>query len=383
VTFRQALVVLALMLAAAACARSMPPPGGELPAEPPALVQATPEPFSVMPGYRGRVVLRFDRRLSERIPADVVSVSPATSDVRWRRGRHDISIWLAEGWEPGQIYRIEVAPGVRDLYGNVTREPVEFIFSTGPEIPATALAGMVTDRLTGRPPARGVVEAVRLEDAVIHRVAADSAGFFALRSLPPGTYSVQAYDDANRNRRLDPTELRSSHATVPLTSDTDTATVVFGLLPPDTMPARLVRAEPIDSVTVRLLFTSHFDPEHEPVDAQVRLFAMPDSALVPVEAEVMTAAAHARLAPARAPAADTIVDMPLPGRPAAPGGPPLPGRELVVVFDRPLRPGAEYVLEIAGVTTIQGVPDGGGAAAFRAATPPPPVVVPPDTLRLR
>jgi hypothetical protein len=376
VTFRQSLALLLVMWTTGACARALPPSGGQIDPTPPRVLTATPEPFAVLPGFNGRVVFRFDKRISERLPAELVLVSPATSRVRWQRGRQEIRVWLEDGWQPGQIYRVELAPGVRDLFGNVSREPVELVFSTGPEIPATAVAGIVTDRISGRAPLRGLVEAVRQEDNVLHRATADSSGFFALRSLPLGTYHLRAFDDANRNHRVDPNELRSSYDVVALRSDTDTATVFFGLLPPDTLPARLLRAEAVDSMTVTLTFSSYFDTAETFDDAAVRLFAMPDSVEVAAGGRLLT---PATFEPMRVAARDTA-ERRAADAPARPRREPLPLRDLVLLLDAPLRPGQEYVLEVSGVTTIQGVRGGGGATRFRSAARVAPVM-PPDTLR--
>lgn len=50
--------------------------------------------------------------------------------------------------------------------------------------------------------------------------------------------------------------------------------------------------------------------------------------------------------------------------PTGPDGQPLPKRNLVVLLLEPLAPGTLYVVEIAGVANVNGVPGGGGRATF-------------------
>jgi hypothetical protein len=356
------------VLAGAACARPYPPPGGEPPRDAPMLIETAPEALAIEAGYRGAVVFRFDRRLSAQGEPNPVIVSPSTSEVQVRQGRTELRVTLENGWESGQIYRVIVLPGIRDLFGNRTTEPLELVFSTGPEIPQTAVAGIVTDRLTGRPPRNAMIEATRLADSLVYVTAADTAGFFSLRHLPRGEYETVAFVDANRNRRRDASEPSSPAEHVSFATATDTVPVLLAVLPPDTTPARLVRAEWRDSLHVRLHFDDAFDPDAELTAAEVQLRVLPDSAPGP-RGMLLTPAQFEKREQARA-AADTvaIVDDTARARPAAAAReprPPLPSRELVLVPLEPLRPDTEYLVVVSDVTNINEVPGGGGEATFR------------------
>jgi hypothetical protein len=377
--------VAAVFLAGAAgCARPYPPPGGDRPESPPLLIDVVPEPLSVQPAGRAPVAFRFDRRISERLPVAPVLVSPVTSEIRWQRGRSEIRVSLENGWEPGQIYRVVLLPGVRDLFGNVTADPIEVVFSTGPEILNTAVAGIVTDRLTGQPVTNGMVEAVRQADSVTYVAPTDTAGFFSLRHLPRGEYATRAWTDLNRNRRLDPAEPVSPAEVVGLHTGRDTVPLLLTVLVPDTTPARLARAEIRDSLQVLLTFDDYFPPDAELESDAVALLMMPDSTpgprgrlMTPSQHRVMVAQLAAAAGDTAAPAA---AEPPAPGRGAAgapqPPAPPLPTRELIFVPEQPLQAGAEYRIIVAGVSNISGIPGGGGEATAtapaRSAPPAPP-----------
>jgi hypothetical protein len=367
-------------LGAAGCARPFPPPGGERPDRPPAVIEVTPEPLSVQARVTGPVVFRFDRRISERLAAEPVIVSPATSPVRVQRGRSEIRVSLERGWEPGQIYHVVLVPGVSDLFNNATTQPIELVFSTGPEIPETAVAGLVTDRLTGRPARNALVQAVRQADSLVYLAPADTGGFFSLRHLPQGEYETRAFMDVNRNRRLDATEPVSGTASVQLLSPSDTVPLVLAVLPPDTTPARLTRAEAQDTLRVQLQFDDFIAPDVELGSATVALLALPDSTPGPsgrlmtvAQAAELRAAAQAAAAAAAAAADTTAAAAAAPRAAAAQPDDPLPARELVFIPDGPLLPGVQYVITVAGVTNINGVPGGGGSATFTVpARPTPP-----------
>lgn len=407
------------MLAAAwigGCAHAVPPPGGVEDREPPRVISTTPEQMAVVEPSRDAVVFRFDERISERGLQAPVLVSPETGEVEVSRGRREIRVRLKNGWQPGLVYQVTLLPVVQDLFGNVMPEPVVLVFSTGAEIPNTVVAGVAVDRLTGRPVSKNLrVEATRLPDSTRYVAVGDTAGFFALRHLPPGEYRLVTYQDGNRNRRLDFSEPMFGGAIEIRAADT--TLVELPLLAQDTTPARLTRAEVQDSVTVMLRFDDAIDPELRLVDLRVRVFELPDSTLVPINAVlhrheydemVRTARREAPEAGAQA-GEDAPPDAPpdsaaagarpipragpdrrggpdLRGPRALPGGAgarpeqgrspeparvaedsaaaPLPSQELVVLMANVLKPDTRYRVEVEGLTNLAGLEGGGGSVAF-------------------
>jgi hypothetical protein len=403
---------VALIGALVSCARPLPPPGGEEDRASPQIVATTPQPLSILEGFSGEVVFEFDERISERGAENVILITPVTGETRVSRGRSEIRARVEGGWRPGVIYRVVLLPGVRDLFGNERRTPAELVFSTGPEIPATAIAGLVTDRITGKPALQSIVEATRRSDSLLYMTSADSQAFFALQNLPYGIYDVVAYVDANRNRRRDPAEARSAAVNAPLSTQTDTFPLDLVVIPPDTTAPRLVRAEGRDSLQIRIFFDDWIEPAMPLSALQIRILALPDSTEVagphkPFTVDSFTvmrfredsiARAKAREDSLARAARDTAVRdtgrvdtararpgqrvggpvipprRPTPPRPTAPGGEtlpsigPLPYQELVIVPANPLAPG-RYAIEVRGLQNIAQRPGGGGIAAFEIAAP--------------
>lgn len=366
---RAALLSVAAVLA---CARPLPPPGGETDRDPPRLVATTPEDRAIVPGFDDKVVFHFDERIGERGARDAVLVSPETGLPVLERDGSDLKVRLEGGWKPNLIYRVIITPGVQDRFGNARREPAELVFSTGPQLTETALAGLVLDRLTGRPLAEMRVQAISAADSTPHATVTDTAGFFGLRFLPPGRYTIQAFEDANRNKQPDRAE-RRDQIQREITTATDTQVVELALLAPDSTPARLLRAEPVDSVQIRLYFDDYLDPVQRLDGIRFTLFQMPDSARVGNPMRLLTVRAYEQLRPA--PADTGARRPPTEVRPAAADtSRVLPFQELVLLAEVPLLPRTRYRIEVAGVTNISGVPDGGGAVFFttraRVETPP-------------
>lgn len=397
--------IAALLLAASAvaCAKPFSPPGGEIDRTPPRLVSTTPSSLAVDPQFTGKVEFVFDETLAEAgINDALVSVSPRpASKVHVKRSSNRIEVSVDGGFTPNQVYRIVLRPpsgsrGISDRFSNVRTEPVELIFSTGPPIPPTAFAGLITDRLTGRLLADGAIEAVRRADSAVYYSSADSAGFFAVRSTPAGVYDVRAYSDLNRNRRLDATEPKSPVRQMSLGA-TDTVPLELVVFPFDTTgPRMLPQAQMTDSLHVTVAFDDPVDPEVGLRDASSTLMHLPDSVAVSdiaLTLQLRTVFARTRPTPQAGrdsagaksdslAAADTsaLANARRARAAANPRGnaqrapadtTTLPERDVVVTLSRTL-PTGRYRITITNVHNVNGLA-GGGSAEFEVRPPAPPV----------
>jgi hypothetical protein len=377
-----------LLLWPAGCARPLPPPGGEQDQSPPEIIATTPEHESVVPEFRGSVTFRFNERISERGVEDAVLVSPRIGEVKVSRGRTEIRASVEGGWRAGIVYRVVLLPGIRDLFNNERKAPAELVFSTGPALPQGAIAGLVADRITGRPATQVMVEAKPRGDSIAYITAADSAAFFAFRYMSAGIYDVTAYVDQNRNRRRDPSEPATRNAIASVNRDTDTVPLDLAVVPADTSAPRLLRAEGRDSTQVRLFTDDYLDPAAELEFVRATIVSLPDSVALEPKPRLLTvdsfnAIERLRRDSLRADSlrrdttrADTTGARRPPAAVAPRGtGPLLPYQEFVLVPAAPLSPGRKYRLTVEGLTNISGRSGGGGTIEFEVPVARPPRAV--------
>lgn len=343
----------------AACAQIEPPSGGPEDRTPPQLVVSRPDTNAVAPGWSGPVVLVFDERVSERGVDQAVEVSPRTSSVVVRHSGDELHVRLREGWRPGIIYHVTVLPVLRDLFGNPVTEPIRLVFSTGPEIPETRAVGQVIDRTTGRAAAEIRVEAVRIADSLVYATATDTAGRFVITDVPTGEYVVRAFDDLNRNRRLDEFEASDS-AAVEIVAD-DSAVARLSVVPPDSTAPRLTSAE-IEGRTLEIEFDDLLDPAQDVPTASVTL-TDPAGGSVPI----------ARIGVGRLSEPEDTAAVEV-----------APARTLIVELaeDAELQPGAEYTVSVRNVRNLVGLASD-VETTVTARVPPEegedPVPAPPDS----
>ena len=360
-----------LLVVAAGCAQPQSPPGGDIDTDAPRVVEVVPAPFDTLVDPDRPLIIRFNERISQRLEGvaeleDAVLVSPATGEVRVDQDRRALEVSVEGGWRPGTVYRVVVLPVLRDLFQNQRLEPIEVVFSTGGTIEETAVAGFVMDRLTGEPAPDARVRATHLSSDLAYSDLADSTGFFALRYVPAGDHSMQAWLDQDRDLEAD---FREPQDTARFSMGPgDTVVVELPLLPGDTGAARLAIAEPVDSMTIELLFDDYFAVA--PVTGGARVLSLPDSALVAVGPLT-----HPALAGTGLPSPGQREQRERPagaGAAAGEAADSLPSRTLLLTLDRPLPPDSVYLVTVDGVTNIHGIPGGGGSAELRMPPQPEP-----------
>lgn len=226
------------------------------------MVATFPEPFGTLDDLDASVRFDFDERISERAGGgsldDAIQISPRVGELSVRKGRSSLEVRPEGGFRSGIVYRITLQPVVTDLFGNQLADPFELVFSTGGEPSPTTLAGEVWDRITGRGFAEASVQAVG-PDSLVHVASASREGIYAFRYLPGGTFRVSAFEDQDRDGQVDSAEVQGvAVATLGLG---DTLLLDVAVLAPDTLPAVLVSADALDSVTVALELDDYLDPE--------------------------------------------------------------------------------------------------------------------------
>ncbi|MCU0626821.1 MAG: Ig-like domain-containing protein [Gemmatimonadaceae bacterium] len=282
--------------ALAACASPGQPPGGPTDLVFPKVVATLPESNAVN-ARPNRVLIRFDDVISEQVQGGDLSrqvlVSPWDGgvDVAWRRT--GLAIRPSKGWRPNTPYTVTVLPGIADLRGNQNKDGYTLRFSTGPDLPATAVRGVTFDWAAGKPLARALVQVLDRRDTTLAYItASDSTGRFELRMIPAGDYVVRAIDEKGTpNRALEPREPWDSVG-IRLA---DSARAELYLVVRDTFPPRLGTPERRDSVTIVLPLDRPIDPTLRIDTSLVRIVAA-DSSVVRVTALLTSLQDSLRLA---------------------------------------------------------------------------------------
>ena len=374
-----ALLASLVFVPLAACARSEPPPGTRPDNTPPRTERLLPEHGAVVPGFDGYARVEFDEPLMNprNLGRDIVGSPAGRYEVK--PGRRGLEVRPEDGWRDGLVYFIRLPAGVTDLLRNRRDTPVEWLFSTGGEIPPTDVTGRVVDRVTVRGES-GLRVLFLGADSVPYTAVTDTGGVFRLPGLPFGRYEAAGFEDQDRDFAWDAEFEPGGSVPLELVPDTPEAELQIVMLPADTTPPVPSAATARDSLSVRLEFDDPLDPEADLADAtlavidtrtgerfEVAEFAVGLLELPEPEPELDPDAA---LDPDAEPEPE---DAEPPAEPPEPVGPAMPDLEpaadyMTLLLDRPLVPGV-YRVEIDGVANLRGL-RGGGSVTFEYVRPP-------------
>ena len=264
------------------------PPGGPPDFRAPVLLATYPESTTVLPDFDGWVEFQFDETVSEGAQPNfglgtgdlerLVLLSPSkpreVPRVEWHRSR--IAVRPRDGWRPNTVYRIELAPGLRDLSAggrNEVNVSHVITFATGGELPNRAIEGRAVDWVTRRFISRALIEAMLLPDSLVYRSVADSTGRFAIGPLPSGELLVVVTADQNRNNAREGKEAWDS---VRVPAKASRVGEVWAFLR-DTLPPKLTDAARTDSTNITLTFSQPIDPLLSIPADSIRVLLIPDS----------------------------------------------------------------------------------------------------------
>ncbi|MFQ5746401.1 MAG: hypothetical protein ACE5HF_04175 [Gemmatimonadota bacterium] len=319
----------------------------------------------MVPGFDGDASVRFDEPLVDPRSVRRLFFGSPVDRYDIKLGRRRIRVRPEGGWRDGVVYYLRIAPGLSDLMRNPTAAPIELLFSTGPEVPATEARGHVYDRVRGMAALNASVRFLP-PDTVPYGAVTDTAGAYRLPGLPPGTYRVFAFVDRNQNRRLDRAFEPYDSATLELSGPEAVAGPDLWLVEPDTTPPVLVGAEMPDSAVILLEFDEPLDPE-QPAD----------SVQASVTGEDRSGRAVARLRVGRGEEeAEPGAPRALPGRRPPASERPLPSAYLRIDLVEPTPPGSLRV-EVGSVRNLRQLV---GRADTTVGWFPPDTVSAPDTL---
>ena len=390
---------LILLFVLVACAQQGFPPGGPPDKVPPKLLKTSPDSNARNVSEK-EVDLQYDEVVSERPGGAssldaLVLISPRDGAPRvgWHRSR--LTVRGHKDWKPNTTYTIDVLPGISDLRGNADKLGYRLVFSTGPEIAGASVSGVIFDWPAGHPAPNALVEAVSHPDSTVYIGRADSLGRFDLAHIPPGSFTIFGWIDANNNHDRDLREMQDS-TTITLK---DTARVELLAFLHDSIGPHVVTVEVRDSMTLHATFDKPVDPS-QPLDSAHIMLRAADSSLVHVKAIVsareidrqridsmaradsvrarrdtafrrqyqaqhrVPTDSNARAAVRRAAVLATI----------APSK-PVPVSDVLISLLQPLTPGATYRVESKDIHNLMGI----AANSIRSFTVPKPAPPPPPT----
>jgi len=192
------------------CASITSPTGGPQDTIPPKMTASYPKQGSV--NYQDdEIRLEFNEYVQINNPREQVISSPLLpKNAKYVVKKNTVVIQLPEPLLKNTTYSINFREAVKDITERNSAERLKLAFSTGPYIDSLSISGNTFDPLTGTPMKDVTVALLPFSDSVdifkqtpTFFTITDKLGNYTIENLKPGVYQLYAFNDQNKNLRID------------------------------------------------------------------------------------------------------------------------------------------------------------------------------------
>ena len=191
------------------CARQTTPEGGPKDAEFPKLTDSKPANNQL--NYHEKVLtFNFSEDIKLKDPKEEIIISPTPpKDLTYVALNNKVTIQTKEKWADTTTYSISFREAVQDVTESNPVENLRIAFSTSGQIDSLQLTGTVYNLLSEKTPDK-ITVAITASDTFnifqhtpVYFTKADKKGHFLLTNLKPGRYKLYAFEDKNKNLKIE------------------------------------------------------------------------------------------------------------------------------------------------------------------------------------
>jgi len=206
--FRQIISVV-LFNSLLACASVTTPTGGPKDETPPDLVSSNPS--IGQRNFKGQQLeLTFSEAIKLKDPKEEILITPSPGkNTSYTIKKDKLIIEPENPWEENTTYSLNFRDGVQDLTEGNPVENLRLAFSTGPEIDSLSISGEVAFTFSEKIPEKITVALYQSDTVDIftqtptYFTKTNKEGQFSIQNLKSGKYFVYAFDDKNKNLKIE------------------------------------------------------------------------------------------------------------------------------------------------------------------------------------
>lgn len=255
-------IQLCFTLLLTGCASVTTPTGGPKDLKPPVLVKSIPSANQT--NFKGKTVeLVFNESVKLNNPKEEFIISPSpgkTIEIKAKGTR--VTITPADKWQDSTTYSIVLREGIQDMTESNSPPNLKIAFSTGPNIDSLNISGRVQDLLQGTPVDK-ITVALYSEDTFnifshspSYFTKTDKNGKYKLENIKPGKYDIYAFDDKNKNLKVESRTERYGFLANKIDLQNPIDSVDIGLIMMDSRPLKITSIRNVGTIT-RLRFNKY------------------------------------------------------------------------------------------------------------------------------
>ncbi len=201
------LVLLPTLLAG--CASVTTPTGGPRDEAPPELIESNPA--NGQKNFKGKSIeLTFNEDLKLKDPKEEILITPSPGkNNTYTVKKNKVLIEPENRWEENTTYSITFREGIQDITEGNPADNLRLAFSTGPTIDSLSIEGSVAFTFSEKIPEKITVALYQSDTFNIFNhtptyfTKINKEGLFSIQNLKGGTYYVYAFDDKNKNLKVE------------------------------------------------------------------------------------------------------------------------------------------------------------------------------------
>jgi|SRR5690554_66513 len=196
------------------------------------------------------IIIPFDEYIALNKPAENIRVTPEDVKLDYIIKKKSLVLKVKEGsWEPNTTYTINLNRAVRDITES-NDSIISYVFSTGSFLDSLQTAVQVNDAYTGKPVSNatvGLYTSPLINDTSNvkprYYASTNKEGVAVFQNVKNATFYIYAFNDENRNNRLDATEKRAILRKPPVLATEVEVGPLIRLMPPKSNKLEIVSNE--------------------------------------------------------------------------------------------------------------------------------------------
>jgi uncharacterized protein (DUF2141 family) len=226
------------------CATMTQPNGGPKDTIPPTLIHAVPE--NNQKNFKGKTLtLVFDEPVKLKDPKEIIITPSPGKGINITSKAKTVTIEPKFPWKDSTTYSIAFREAVQDLSESNPAENLHLAFSTGPVIDSLRVGGIISFVQKETIPDK-ITVAIYQSDTFnifkhqpVYFTKTNKTGNFIIENLKPGLYFIYAFDDKNKNLKVESQTEMFGYLNQPVELSSNIDTLKIRVLNIDSRPLKL------------------------------------------------------------------------------------------------------------------------------------------------
>ncbi len=266
------LVIIAINLSLLGCANQTTPTGGPKDEAPPELMYSNPT--DGQKNFKNSVIeLTFNELIKLKDPKEEILITPSPGkNTKFIARKNKVLIEPEFPWQENTTYSISFRDGIQDLTEGNPSENLRLAFSTGDTIDSLSIEGSIGEIFSEKIPDKITVALYQSDTFNIYNhtptyfTKSNKEGFFSIRNLKGGEYYLYAFEDKNKNLKVESKTEKVGYLSKPIVLKENVDSLLINLISVDARPPAITSIRNTDKTTL-IRFNKYVDSLNVKIDS--------------------------------------------------------------------------------------------------------------------